>query len=324
MTPAVGGVWRKLQLALTISVVGFAAWYLWRQWNVATENGVSLDFQIRWVVAASAVILTTFLLLVETWRRVLRHLGSPLPLRAAARIWFVSNLGKYVPGRIWAVTTMAMMASDHGVPVSTVGASSVVLMVANVATGFSVVLLTSAGTVRRLAGGTAGVIAVTVGLFVLLFAAPYIASHWNRIAGRFPRFQLTVSIPPEAVLTAIVGTTISWFLYGAAFMLFVRSLLGEASAPYSAFVSANAASYLVGYLMIMAPAGIGFREVAMATLLPALRIASAPQAAVITILSRLWLTALEIVPSLVALAHARREHTAMSIARQPDSVAAEK
>ena len=314
-------IWRSLQIALTVGVVGFAGWYLWKQWSAATENGYHFDFQIGWLIAGSAVILATFLLLVETWRRVLRQLGSDIPFWTAARIWFLSNLGKYVPGRIWAVTTMAMLAGEKGVPVGVVGASSVVVMVANVATGFAVVLVTSAGTVKRIAGGTAGVIAATIGLFVLLFAAPYIASHWNRFSERFHRAQLTVSIPQGAIVFAIVGCTLSWMLYGLAFMLFVRSLIGTTSAPYSAFVTANAASYLVGYLAIIAPAGIGFREVVLATILPPLRIATGPQAAVITIASRIWLTVLEILPALVALAR-RRTSRAASVPGQADAVAA--
>ena len=307
MTPPPGrSAWKTIQLVLTIAVVGFAGWYLWKQWNAATENGYRFDFQFGWLAGASAVILATFAVLIETWRRVLAQLGSTLSFGTAARVWFVSNLGKYVPGRIWALTTMAMMAGEHGVPVGVVGASSVVLMAANVATGFSVVLLMSAGTVQRLVGGIGAVVAATVGLFVLLFAATYIATHWNRFAARFHRAQLTVSIPPAAIFVAIIGTTISWFAYGLAFMLFVRSIIGTSSAPYSAFVTANAASYLVGYLMIFAPAGIGFREAALATILPPLAIATKPQAVVIAIASRIWLTILEIVPSVLALVRGRR------------------
>ena len=304
------GAWRWIQLALTLAIVGFAGWYLWNQWSAATENGYRFDFELRWLAAASAVILGTFLLLIETWRRVLGQLGSTLSFGAAARVWFVSNLGKYVPGRIWAITSMAMMAGEHGVPVGVVGASSVVIMAANVATGFAVVLVTSAGTVQRLAGSVAAVVAAMIGLFVLLFATPYIATHWNRIARRFHRAELTVSIPPMAVVYAIAGTTMSWLLYGLAFMLFVRSIIGPSNVAYSIFVTANAASYLVGYLMIIAPAGIGFREVALATLLPALKIASGPQAAVITVASRIWLTVLEIVPSLIALARGKKRRGA--------------
>jgi glycosyltransferase 2 family protein len=310
------GGWKTVQLILTLAVVGFAGWYLWEQWTAATENGYRFDFQVGWLLAASVIILTTFAVLIETWRRVVAQLGSPLTFGAAARIWFVSNLGKYVPGRIWALTTMAMLAGEQGVPVSVVGASSVVLMTSNVATGFAVVLLMSAGTVQRLAGSIAAIVAATIGLFVLLFAAPYIATHWNRFAKRFHRAQLTVEIPAAAILMAIIGTTMSWFLYGLAFMLFVRSIIGTAPGPYAAYVTANAASYLVGYLMIIAPAGIGFREVALATILPALGIATRPQGAVIAIASRIWLTVLEIAPSLLALLRRRR---AAQATRSPES-----
>lgn len=307
MNESRGVAWKRFQVALTLVVVAFAGWYLWKQWTRATGDGLTFDFQFGWLVAASVVILGTFTLLIETWRRVLLELGSSIAFRTAARIWFVSNLGKYVPGRIWTVTTMAMMAGEHRVPVGTVAASTVVIMIANVATGFAVVLLTSAGIVRRLAGGTAGVIAATIGMFVLLIATPYIAGHWNRIAARFHRAQLTVTVPPKAVAVAIAGCTISWLLYGLAFMLFVRSLIGAVGTPYWAFVTANAAAYLVGYLAIIAPAGIGFREVVLVTVLPALRIATGPQAALITVASRIWLTVLEIAPSLVALVQSRHE-----------------
>lgn len=306
-----GAAWKRFQVALTLVVVAFAGWYLWKQWARAAEGGLTFDFHFGWLAAASVVILGTFTLLIETWRRVLLALGASIGFRTAARIWFLSNLGKYVPGRIWTVTTMAMMASQHGVPVGTVGASTIVITIANVATGFAVVLLTSAGIVRRLAGGTAGVIAATIGLFVLLLATPYIAGHWNRIAARFHRARLTVSVPPGAVVIAVAGTAISWLLYGLAFMLFVHSMIGPAAAPYWAFVTANAAAYLVGYLAIIAPAGIGFREVVLVSVLPALRIATGPQAALITIASRIWLTVLEIAPSLMALAQSGRE-------RRPD------
>ena len=306
MTERRSAAWKRVQVALTLVVVAFAVWYLWRQWSNVAENGVRFEFHMGWMLAASAIILATFLMLVEMWRRVLGELGFLLPYGAAARIWFVSNLGKYVPGRIWTLTSVAMMAGERGVPVGVSAASSILVMVANIATGFSVVLLMSAGAVQRIAGGTAGIVAVTAGLFILLIASPYIASHWNRLASRFPKLQLSVSIPRMAIVVAIVGCTLSWFMYGVAFMLFVRSLIGPPAAPYSAFVAANAAAYLVGYLAIVAPAGIGFREVAMATLLPALHISTAPQAAVITVASRIWLTVLEIVPSLVALMQKRR------------------
>ena len=47
------------------------------------------------------------------WRRLLADLGSPLDLAPAARVFFLSQLGKYVPGSIWTVSlpSKAAMAS---------------------------------------------------------------------------------------------------------------------------------------------------------------------------------------------------------------------
>jgi hypothetical protein len=94
-------------------------------------------------------------------------------------------------------------------------------------------------------------------------------------------------------------------LYGVAFNFFVRSIIGPTGAPWESFITANAAAYLVGYLTLL-PGGIGVREVVLSSILVPLRIATAPQAAVITVASRLWLTVLEILPSLVALVRSRR------------------
>lgn len=302
MTARSGRTARLLRLALTIVLVGFAGWYLWRQWATARTTGY--DFTLRWLplAASSAIVLATYALLIETWRQVLARLGAPVPFGQAARVWFVSNLGKYVPGKIWQVSTMTLMLAQRGVPLASAGASAVVMTIANVATGFAIVLVASVGTVRQLAGGSAGVIAATAGLLLCLVAAPLIARQWNKLATRMGREQLTVAVPLSTVWIAIVGCAVSWILYGVAFKLFVDALIGPSTAPTSAFITAYTTSYLLGYLTLFAPGGIGAREIVLASVLVPLRIASAPQAAVITVASRLWLTVLEIVPSLVALA----------------------
>lgn len=252
------------------------------------------------MLAASALVFVTYLLLIETWRRVLGRLGARVAFAPAARVWFASNLGKYIPGKIWTVTAMVVMIGKEGVPGPAAGASAVVMTVAQVATGFAVVILTSMRAVQEIAGGVVGVSIATAGMIGSLVAAPVIARQWNRIASRLGREQLSVAVPLSAVGIALAGCTVSWFIYGVAFRLLVYSLFGGASGPTSAYVAAYSASYLFGYLTLFAPGGLGAREVAMAALLPALGIATQAQAAVITIASRLWLTGVELVPSVIA------------------------
>ena len=292
--------WRVAQVVLTLALVAFAARQLWRQWSHASRAELRFDLNVGWMLAASALVFVTYLLLIETWRRVLGRLGAHVAFSPAARVWFASNLGKYIPGKIWTVTAMVVMIGKEGVPAPTAGAAAVVMTLAQLATGFAVVILTSLRAVQETAGGVAGVAIATVGMIACLAAAPLIARQWNRIASRFGREQLSVDVPLSAVGIALAGCSVSWVLYGVAFRLLVYSLFGGAEGPTSAYIAAYSASYLFGYLTLFAPGGLGAREVAMAAVLPALGLATQAQAAVITIASRLWLTGVELVPSVIA------------------------
>jgi uncharacterized membrane protein YbhN (UPF0104 family) len=298
--PAARPVWRVARVALFAAVLVAAGWKIYRQWQDASKADLRVEFAPSWLIAASLIVFLAYMLLIETWRRVLKGLGAHVEFGVAARIWFASNLGKYIPGKIWTVTGMMAMLKEQGVPLPVSGASAIVITIAQVATGFAVVMLTSMETMRRLAGGTVSITVATLGMALSLASAPVLTRQWNRIAVRLGREQLTVDVPFSAVIPAIVGCAISWFLYGLAFEWFCRAVLGEAAGSVQSYTAAWAASYLVGFLAIFAPGGLGAREVAMSLILPPLGLATQAQTAVITVASRLWLTIVELIPSVIA------------------------
>ena len=112
------------------------------------------------------------------------------------------------------------------------------------------------------------------------------------------RGPLAASIPGGAVWISFAGCTAAWLLYGAAFQWFVRAVIGHADGPWSRYLAAYVFSYLVGYLAIFAPGGVGVREVSLSSTLVALHLATGAEAALISVTSRLWLTVLEIVPGI--------------------------
>jgi hypothetical protein len=90
-------------------------------------------------------------------------------------------------------------------------------------------------------------------------------------------------------------------MYGVAFRIFAESLIGTTTGSWFAWGGAYTLSYLVGYLTLISPGGLGIREVTLSQLLTSLNLATPSQAIVITLASRLWLTVLEIAPGIVAL-----------------------
>lgn len=295
--------WRIAQTLLALALVGFAAWYLWLQWRSASAANLRIRVHGGWLATASLVVLATYAFLIEIWRRVLARFGSRISFRDAARIWFVSNLGKYVPGKVWQVTTMAAMLNRRGVGIAAAGSAAVAITIANVAAGFGLLLLVGVPAMKAIDGQMrSGVLIATLVLLVSLLAASFSTRFISRAAERVLRRPVPLTMPLAVIWLSIGGCAVAWLVYGIAFELFSISLLGPPRAPWLSYVAAYTVSYLVGYLVLVAPGGIGPREAVLAAVLIALSMATPAEATVVTVASRLWLTVLEIVPGLLYMA----------------------
>ncbi|HTH63137.1 MAG TPA: lysylphosphatidylglycerol synthase domain-containing protein [Gemmatimonadales bacterium] len=298
-------IWVLVQVVFVALALWFAGRALAGQWH-GVRTALA-DTQPRWSLVTLSVILVLldYALLIQVWRAMLSAWGEggKLTMRAAARIWFVSNLGRYVPGKVWQIATMAVMAQKRGVsPVTATGASLVVNL-ANIASGFVVVLATGAAVFRSFndAGPHTGVLVAVilgVGLLLLPFgfrlAAPLVA-RLTRDRIRLP------AIPAQAIWLAAVGTAAAWVVYGIAFEWFSTALVHRVTGGTALYVAAFTGSYLVGYLAVFAPGGIVVREYMLATSLTSLGLLTGPEAWLVAIASRLWLTAIEVAPGLLFL-----------------------
>jgi uncharacterized membrane protein YbhN (UPF0104 family) len=293
-------LWRVGQTLVVAIVIWFAGARLWQQWNQTSRGGLRISLDLPLLLIASLIVLATYLLLVEVWRAVLARYGKSLPRGAATRIWFASNLGKYVPGKVWQITAMTMFVTRYGVTAPIAGAAAVLITIANVAAGFAYVL---AGGVQSLSswGGSRATVFATVVLIILLSAAPLLADRWSVLARRLHRPHLAIRMPLGASVIALLGSAVAWMMYGVAFRIFAESLIGTTMGSWFAWGGAYTLSYLVGYLTLISPGGLGIREVTLSQLLTSLNLATPSQAIVITLASRLWLTVLEIAPGIVAL-----------------------
>ena len=261
------------------------------------------------LIASVAVVLLIYALLVETWRRIVvnwdrtrtpTHFG----FWTAARIWSISNLGRYVPGKVWQIGAMATLAERAGVsPVAAVG-SSILNVIVNISTGFLVALVAGWKSFDQLSRGytTIGVVLLVIVLgsvLLLPIALPILLDIARRMTGK----DLAMgTVPHRAVYLAIAGNVAAWLLYGAAFQLFVRGVTGQAAGSFANYVTAWAWPYIFGYRAFVLPGGIGVREGALALALGVLQLATPQTGLIIAATSRLWLTVTELLPGLTFLA----------------------
>lgn len=299
-----------LQLAFAAAVVIFAGIALRRQWRDAEQRVLSLDPDWMLILASTAIMLVTYALLIRVWLVVMAGWSADgarnvpiMSFREAARIWFVSGLGKYIPGKVWALTMMGVLARRARVSPIVATASSVIAGLLSLVTGMGLVVIFGLDTIAdRFPRVTAmGVFSLAIFIALVLLTPvllPWLARMLGRVMGReFVEPKLS----RRTIWIAAAGTAVSWVLYGLGFWVFSRGVMGTATGALTAWIAVYAASYLAGFLFVPAPGGIGIRETALTALMPMLGLATVPQAVVIAVTSRLWLTVLEILPALVLL-----------------------
>jgi uncharacterized membrane protein YbhN (UPF0104 family) len=291
------------QWVFAAAIVWAAVRALQGQWSAAADRLRSISIGWSWVLGATIIVFLTYLLLIETWRRILVGWNAHLPFGVAARIWFVSNLGKYLPGKVWSIAAMSVMAREHGVsPVAAAG-SSVLIQIVTVATGIVLVIFTGISAVDQPAVAIVIGVVLVVGLALLPVLLPRLAAIAANLTGK------TIEVAPlkgSVLWLSIVRSLVSWIAYGIAFQLFVVGILGKSSGATLSYIAVYAASYIIGFLALFAPGGVVVRESALVAGMVRLGLASQPDAFAVAVASRLWLTVVELVPGFIAMALSRR------------------
>src|ERR1051325_6696290 len=72
---------------------------------------------------------------IESWRRILAGWHQRLPFAGAARTWSLANLGRYVPGKVWSVAGLVVLAQRAGVQPGPAAASAFVIQAVSLGSG---------------------------------------------------------------------------------------------------------------------------------------------------------------------------------------------
>ncbi|MGH7567446.1 MAG: hypothetical protein ACREL9_00535 [Gemmatimonadales bacterium] len=255
------------------------------------------------LVLSGVLVLVTLAVLLAAWTASLRWCAARVRYRAAARIWFTTNLTRFIPGTVWQFASLAAMASYHGV--SPVAATATVLFeqVVLLITGLLVLaVLTPA--VLHATWWQAALIAAA-GLGALALAVPGRRAAESRLGRwlerRVPGLRLVWSELTPGRLGLFALTLVApWLLYGVAFRLLAQGLLGAVPGSWGFYIAAFTGSYVAGVIAVFAPAGLMVRE---ATLIGVLSpVLGSGDAVILAAASRIWLTALEVVAAAVVLA----------------------
>jgi hypothetical protein len=283
-------------VAVTVGLGGYA---VAREWtSVRTALG---SLGILPVVAALLSVLAGLFATMMAWRRLLAALGSPLPVRAAARIMFIGQLGKYLPGSVWPVLAQMELGHTYHVPRHRSASASVLIMLLSLLTG----LLTALVALPFVAGSTPYLWAFLAAPVLLVLLHPRVL---NRALDRLLRLArqpaLETPLTGRAMAASLAWAFASWILFGLQIWLLATRLGAPEGKTALLAVGGFAFAWSVGFLVVFAPAGAGVREVLLIAVLgPVLGTGAATAVALV---SRVLMTAGDLLTAGSAAAVTRR------------------
>ena len=293
-------LWRGLQFIAGTLLVGLAIRSVAANWQSLRAQPIEWQLSTGWILASVAVVFASYGVLIEAWRRVVLSMGEKLAFWPAARIWFLASLGKYIPGKVWAVAGAAVLAQRAGVDPSAAVAGALVLQVLALASGAAVVAVTAGEAFQAVGQGATPIAAVVILLSLVgvtaLTSQPFLDRIGRLLPDSWPRPR---AIPAGMVVAAFLANVLAWIGYGVALLLLARGLLPGVVLSLPQAIGVFTCSYLAGFVALFAPGGLGPRE-SVFLLLLAGDIGLKPAAA-LALASRLLLTGTEVLPAVPLL-----------------------
>lgn len=289
-------------------------------WDDVTDS--LSEARPAWIVAATVLAAVGMTAIAVPWRRALHLLGGELAQADSIARYFLGELGKYLPGGLWPVVGRGELARRGGVARSA-AYGSVALSLA--ALYLAAMFLTVAGAPAILASDRDGggddanrylwaLALLPVGLVFLHHA---VLARLRSLGETLLRRTISADVPRwRDSLTLVACYVPAWFFIGTATWAIARGLGQDVG--WLDVAPAATLSWIVGFVLVPVPGGVGVREAAFVAAAGAL---DPGVAAAVAVVARLVFIAVDTSGALAASAWLARHRTRPAAEPDPDETA---
>jgi len=304
---------RRASLASRIVKVGFGAAvlvfggiYIGTRWD-GVRDAIS-HARPEWVVVAIVCAAAGQWGSALSLGAVLRMIAPPMPILEVARVHFVSQLGKYIPGSVWPIVAITEMCRRYGIARRSAATAGVLALL------YSLVVSTSLGLIFVLAasaGSAAGwwwLIAV-IPLGIALVHPRIVGAGVDAVLRLLRRPPIELDMRWQTLRACLGWSALSWLLMGLQCWALVVALGGDLGKSLAPAIGGFALAYAAGTIFIPAPAGAGVREAVLGLALSGFGATAATlthdDIVVVVLLSRVILAVLDFAQAGLVLVLAR-------------------
>jgi hypothetical protein len=285
---------------LVVLVLAAATYAVVDQWPAVRATLATLAW---WQVGLSMLVLVVGVLLgMLSWRAVVVGIAHPGPGRKLGQVYLIGQMGKYVPGAVWAFLLQMEVGRKNGVARAHMFVAALVSTGVTVAASLVVGLLALPFLTRE-----------EPALRWLWFMLPVtlLAMHpavvtWlvNLVLRLVRRPPLDRPLTARTIVQSFVLAAAMYLVYGVHLWIIVRAGGGVGIANALFFTGALALGMTVGLFAFLLPSGIGAREAVVVAAL--ITVMPTGNALAITLLSRAMFTVGELLCVAAAFLDFRR------------------
>ena len=282
-----------IRWAVVAAIFLFLGKMVWNNWNQVQD--ASFTFEIFPLLLSTLIFALSYFIQVWAWYLITLRLEVAVSPSETLESWFYSQLGKYLPGKIWLLLSRFYFYESKGKSKKNISVAlyfEIVTMIAAAGLIFLAALFVYREIWLFYFWRQSGWLVVLFLLGLLSLHPRFLQKILNWILGQFKKEPFSLSISYPDVLWILLVCILSWIVGGIGFYLFIDSVYPVASQYILFLTGALAASSMLGLIAIFAPSGLGVREGALVYLLSF--VMATPVAVIVSILTRIWMTLIEI------------------------------
>lgn len=257
--------WRYV---LPIVVILWVGWFFYEKLSKADNWQAYVSFHPEWFVLSGLLYLGAHAIWASFSITLLRNQGAVVSATTGLRAYFVSQFGKYVPGKVWVLAIRVGMLGKIGISRTAVGITAFYESITAMSAG-ALVTAVILWQVFEEVPIVKGISAWWVTPFAL---APIGLVGLNRFINRvsrwinganakqYPRVKLHLAV------RGLLQGSLGWLLLGLGLWACMKGLgidFPLDSQIWLRLVALNAIAYVIGFLAVFTTAGGGIREGAL-------------------------------------------------------------
>lgn len=277
---------RLARPAIAILILAAIGYTVASNWNGSPgKPGISDALRtLAWpsILLSLAAVFAGTVTSLLAWRALLADEGYRLPAVAAGRIFLVGQLGKYLPGSVWAVVLQMELARRENVPRGRAFTTSLVFIGLSLSTGLTVGLLGLP--VLATAHHTALWWLLAALPILVVMSIPQVLTRLvNLVLRLWRKGPLPRPLSWRGVLSAAGWLGGTWIFFGLHLWLLANALGTPGLGGLVRCIGGFALAMAAGVLFVVAPSGTGIREIVIvAALAPVMPTAEALGIAVVS------------------------------------------